>query len=40
MIHVDESYFFYNQILDLNEVHYFFTFDNNIRLLEQQQFFQ
>ena len=40
MIHVDETFFFYAQILEANEVYYLFTSNNNLEQLEQQQFFQ
>ena len=34
------NFFFYAQILEANEVYYFFTSNNNLEQLEQQQFFQ
>ena len=40
IIHVDGTYFFFAQILETNWLTYFFTSNDNIGLLEQQQFFQ
>ena len=40
MIHVDETLLFYAQILEANEVYYFFTSNDNLEQTEQQLFFQ